>query len=182
MKRLELSTFCMASGLRVRVSCGANPHRYMERGADGDSFSGCRLPFVSGGFVAVWALAAVLCPFAPYDRRVDEALEYEGMLSALQGLLGQKVAVIVEVRYAGRLRPLVALKGVLRSGLTDELSELGGPQLNYPGGEAILFSVGSEHSWFVVRRDDFKHGRREGKALLFETGRSQTYISPFPPR
>jgi hypothetical protein len=111
----------------------------------------------------------------------DEGLDYEAMLSALQGLLNEEVGVVVDVRYDGRLRPLVALRGILSSGTVAHLAELGGAELHYPGGEAVLFFVGSEHSWFVVRQDDFKRGGRKGNALYFETGRTQTYVTLLPP-
>jgi len=38
------------------------------------------------------------------------------MLSALQGLLGQTVGVVIELHFNHRLRPLAALRGVLISG------------------------------------------------------------------
>jgi len=47
--------------------------------------------------------------------------------------------------------------------------------------ESALFFGGDERSWVVIGREDFKHGRRERGALLFDTGRVQTYIAPLPP-
>jgi len=103
------------------------------------------------------------------------------MLSALQGLLGQTVGVVIELHFNHRLRPLAALRGVLISGTPPTSRKDEGATLGYPEGESALFFVGDEHSWFVIGREDFKHGRRERGALLFDTGRVQTYIAPLPP-
>jgi hypothetical protein len=106
----------------------------------------------------------------------DEELDCDGMLSALQALLGEYVTVSLDVQYDSGRRPLATLRGVLNSGEVGDLSEAGGTELGYPAGEAFAFFVGAEPSFFFLREDDFERGRREGKALIFATGRARVYV------
>jgi hypothetical protein len=46
----------------------------------------------------------------------SEPLDYEQMLSALQGLLGREVAILINLRLERRRRPLALLYGEFRRG------------------------------------------------------------------
>jgi hypothetical protein len=101
-------------------------------------------------------------------------LTYEEMLAELLGLIGQEVVVVIDMRFDRQRRPLASFHGVLKGG---ELSGLtfGGTPIGYPPGEAILLRVGQ--GFFVMRKDDFKHGRREEEDVLgFEVGRARIVI------
>jgi hypothetical protein len=91
------------------------------------------------------------------------------VLGALQGLLGQTVTVLIELRLAQRPRPIALMRGVLRTGTPIDLADHEGAALGYPPGEAILFDVSG--STFIARKDDFKFGARHADALSFEAGR-----------
>ena len=101
-------------------------------------------------------------------------LTYEEMLTELLGLIGQKVVVLIDMRFDRQRRPLASFHGVLKRGQLSDLTVEGRP-IGYPLGEAILFHVG--HAYFIMRKDDFKHGRREDDdVLVFEVGRAQIVI------
>jgi hypothetical protein len=111
---------------------------------------------------------------------VAQNLSYEEMLSQLQGLLGIDVTVNVQVRIAGRFTPIVMLAGVLQAGVAADLSAFEGEPTSMPGGESVLFWVGSdttaEPCCFIVRKNDYKLGCRTEEGLEFRTGRVRVGI------
>jgi hypothetical protein len=105
----------------------------------------------------------------------EEPLDYEAMLSELLGLIGQEVVVVIDMRFDRQRRPLASLYGELKRGKPDDLMFEGAPIPGYPRGEAILFYVGD--AYFIIRKDDFKRGRREeDAALVFEAGRARIML------
>jgi hypothetical protein len=90
----------------------------------------------------------------------EEPFSYEKMLAELLGLIGQEVFVAIDMRFDRQRRPLASLYE-LKRGEGDDLTFEGVP-IGYPPGEAILFYVGD--AYFIVRKNDFKRGRREDGA------------------
>ena len=109
-----------------------------------------------------------------------DELDYEAMLSELQGLLGRHVFVVLEVHDDRGKRPLGAIRGNLVVAEAGDLDEIG----NYPDGEYVAFFVGDEKafgvpkSFLFVSPLDFKRGQRESGILSFENGRARTSIVP----
>jgi hypothetical protein len=105
-----------------------------------------------------------------------EPLEYEEMLVALLGLLGQEVAVHIELILESRPRPLAMLYGKLRRGEIADLTTVDGQPTGWHSGEAILFFVGE--SFFVMRKDDFKRGSLIEGLLMFAAGKTRIAVIP----
>jgi hypothetical protein len=63
MKRLELSTFCMASKVGVRVSCRSRAHGYRIAGALRAAATPRQIPVISERFEVVMAREQDLCQF-----------------------------------------------------------------------------------------------------------------------
>jgi len=109
-------------------------------------------------------------------EKLSEPLRYEEMLSALQGWLGEDVAVLIETYLPGGARPVAILSGVLRTGVAINLAHHERPPPRYTRGEAVLFNV--DRAVFAVTKAGFKLGRRHADgSLTFQIGRVEFSIS-----
>lgn len=103
------------------------------------------------------------------------SLTYEEMLSELQALLAEFVAVWFTVMVAGEQHPVGMIQGTLRRAADADLSRLpDGTPTPFPAGELMLFSVGEPPAGgiFIVSRERYRLGRKDNSGdLSFMTGR-----------
>lgn len=108
-----------------------------------------------------------------------EFLSYEETLSAFQGLLGERVMVILSLHNPDRaVRSLARFDGVLSLGEDVDWSIYEGQPTGIAPGEAIHFRVGD--GFFVMRKDDFVQCRLmlPQRAYEFEVGPVTVAVLP----
>ena len=111
-----------------------------------------------------------------YAGRVpNEPLDFQAMLAALLGLIGQEVSALIDLQLERRRRLLAGLFGELKRGDPADFT-VDGVDVGWVNGESILMVVGS--GFFVIREADYKRGRREDGGLFFETGRARIVVVP----
>jgi hypothetical protein len=104
-----------------------------------------------------------------------EELSYEDMLSALLGLLGQKVTVFVDLQMKDKSRPLATFWGVLTKARDNDVSTIEG--WAHLSGETMSFYV-DQSAAFFIRQDDFDRGQRQNGYLTSFFGDGRITVAP----
>lgn len=105
-------------------------------------------------------------------------LDYDQMLAELDALIGKWVSVEFFVQLAQRRRPLGMVCGVLARREAIDLNAqqeaiLGNARLT----DMDVFLVGDMAGVFVLRRADYKHGRRRDEVLILDVGKASISIA-----